>query len=350
MADNGNNNPDAQVESTSKGNKPDYATSFPTLGGAAPAAANKKPSWMNKKKPGNMSLINNQKAAQKAGAKQNNSVMKTVTIPRDGRKVKNDVYGQKEMRSNCSSVSQKTGTKISYSIMKDESIQVIVEGKNAESVNKACASIKAALSAQEGTEIQIAKQFHRFILGKQGTKLRQLEEQTGTRIRIPGPNDDNDKIEIKGPKDGVNAARSEIMKIARTQGERGNERLDIPKEYHPFIRGRKEEIIRNCNSPDIRINVPPTDKEDTQISVNGDKKAVLLAKAQIESIYNRKRTNALRFQLMSTKNLIDTLLDQKEPESEEFLKNTMFWLKFHQPILNLNLSPFEENQPIWDLL
>merc|ERR1712079_269534 len=99
-----------------------------------------------------MSLINNPTAAKKAGAKQNNSIMKTVTIPRDGRKVKNDVYGQKEMRSNCSSVSQKTGTKISYSIMKGESIQVIVEGKNAESVNKACASIKAALSAQEGTE------------------------------------------------------------------------------------------------------------------------------------------------------------------------------------------------------
>ena len=65
--------------------------------------------------------------------------------------------------------------------------------------------------------------------------------------------------------------------------------MDIPKEYHPFIRGRKDEIIRNCNSPDIRINVPPTDKEDTQISVNGEKKAVLLAKAQIEQIYNRKK-------------------------------------------------------------
>ena len=115
MADNGNNNPEAQVESTSKG-KADYASSFPSLGAPAPAAAgNNKSSWMKKKKgPGSMSLINNKKAAQKAGAKQNNSIMKTVTIPRDDRKVKNDVYGQKEMRSNCSSVSQKTGTKISY--------------------------------------------------------------------------------------------------------------------------------------------------------------------------------------------------------------------------------------------
>merc|ERR1711884_33607 len=126
--------------------------------------------------------------------------------------------GQKEMRNNCANVSRRTGTKISYSVNKDESIHVIVQGKNAKSVDQACNQIKGQLSAQEGTEVQIAKQFHRFILGKQGSKLRQLEEQTGTRIRIPGPNDDNDKIEIKGPRDGVNAARSEIMKIARTLG------------------------------------------------------------------------------------------------------------------------------------
>lgn len=286
MADNGDQNPEVQVESTPTTKKPDYAASFPTLGGPPSTA---KPSWMTKKTAGPIkSLINNKIAAKRAG-QDNNSITKTVTIPRDGRKLKNDVYGQKEMRSNCSAVSGKTGTRISYTVNKDESIQVIVQGKNQKSVESACMQIKGQLSAREGTEIAIAKQFHRFILGKQGTKLRALEEATGTRIRIPGPNDDDDKIKIEGPKEGVNQARSEIMKIARTQGERGNERLDIPKEYHPFIRGRKDEIIANCGGADVRINVPPTDKDEISISINGDKKGVILAKALVEAIYNKKK-------------------------------------------------------------
>merc|ERR1711884_891477 len=131
--------------------------------------------------------------------------------------------GQKEMRNNCADVSRRTGTKISYSVNKDESIHVIVQGKNAKSVDQACNQIKGQLSAQEGTEVQIAKQFHRFILGKQGSNLRKLEEETGTKIRIPGPSDEDDKIKIQGPREGVQRARAEIMRVARNQSERANE-------------------------------------------------------------------------------------------------------------------------------
>merc|ERR1712226_778495 len=121
-------------------------------------------------------------------------------------------------------------------------------------VDTACNQIKGQLAEQGTMEVQIPKQYHRFILGKQGSKLRALEESTGTRIRIPGP------------KEGVQTARASIMSIARTQNDRGNEKIDMPKEYHPFIRGRKDEIIANCSSQGaVSINVPPPSKDATEI-------------------------------------------------------------------------------------
>jgi rRNA processing protein Krr1/Pno1 len=293
MAENGNGAveqpPVAQESSTTKSGdgQMKYADAFPGLGGTAPAAA-KKPNWMNTKNK--MSIGKPSGARAAPGSNNAANIVKTVTIPRSERRMKNDHVGQSEMRKNCADVSRKTSTKISYSVNKDESIHVIVQGKNSKAVDTACNQIKGQLAEQGMLEVQIPKQYHRFILGKQGAKLRALEESTGTRIRIPGPSDDDDKIKISGPKEGVQSARASIMSIARTQNDRGNEKIDMPKEYHPFIRGRKDEIIANCSSQgSVSINVPPPSKDATEISIIGDKKAVMLAKTFVDDIYKKKK-------------------------------------------------------------
>ena len=199
------------------------------------------------------------------------------------------------MRKDCQDVARKSGTKISFSVNKDDSVQVIIQGKTAEALAKAAALIKQTLAEQGSLDIQIPKQFHRFILGAKGTKLQKLEQETGTKIRIPGPSDASDTIKISGTKEGIQTARAAMVNIARKQGESGNEKMDIPKQFHPFVRGRKEDIITACGG-NLTINVPPQNKlkedgsEITEISIAGDKNAVKVAVAMIQDIWNRKKT------------------------------------------------------------
>lgn len=282
MADQ-NGTTETSHSSTSRSQAEQYSDAFPGMPTANAAAGPKKVASLRAKN--SMSLIGRRTAAKKSS-----EITKTVTIPRSERRMGSNHVGLQEMKSNCGQVSKQTGTRISYSINKDESIHVIIQGKNEDSVNQAQNLIKNRLAEQGMVEVQIAKQFHRFILGRQGVKLRDLEEKSGTKIRIPGPSDESDKIKISGPKDGIEMARKEIVKIAKNQGERGNEKLDIPREYHAFIRGRKEEIASQC-SGHVMINVPPTHKPDsgTELSIIGDKQSVNVAKLLIQDIYNRKK-------------------------------------------------------------
>jgi predicted PilT family ATPase len=58
--------------------------------------------------------------------------------------------------------------------------------------------------------ISIPKEHHRFILGKNGNKLKDLEKATATKISVPNMADSSDKITITGTKEGIEKAVHEI--------------------------------------------------------------------------------------------------------------------------------------------
>ena len=55
---------------------------------------------------------------------------------------------------------------------------------------------------QSSSSVDIPKEYHGFILGKGGAKLKELEKQTATKIAIPKENDPSEKIVVTGPKEG----------------------------------------------------------------------------------------------------------------------------------------------------
>lgn len=62
---------------------------------------------------------------------------------------------------------------------------------------------------QATVELSIPRDHHRFILGKGGKTLQQLELNTATKITIP--RDGSDIIKIVGTKEGVDQAKHEIQ-------------------------------------------------------------------------------------------------------------------------------------------
>jgi len=271
-----------------------YDNAFPDLANgssAANQAKSKKPSMFARNSK--MSLISkpvankNKKGGQQQTGGQG-GITKTVTIPFAERKVGTNHTGIAEIRKNCGDISRTTNTRINYSINKDDSIHVIVQGKSPAAVAQACAQIKLKLSQQGNQEVKIPKQFHRFILGKSGQKLREIEEKTGTKIRIPGPQDENDMISITGSKDAMQEARESILNIVGKQKNKGNEKMEVPKEFHAFVRGKKDAILARYDKM-VNINIPPREKETNEISITGEKEKVMKIKQEISEYVNRKQ-------------------------------------------------------------
>merc|ERR1711879_81288 len=218
------------------GNSVPYDNASPDLAtnGGGPASSSssqqqkKKPAMFAQRKSA-MSLIakpspkNKKSQASNGSAGPPGGITKTVTIPVQERRMGSNHAGLSEIRTTCGQISRASNTKINYSINKDESIHVIIQGKNNAAVSQASNMVKSKLSEQGVIEVRVNKQYHRFILGKSGQKLRDLEEKTGTKIRIPGPQDEDDKIKITGSKDSMQEAREAILNISKKQMNKGNE-------------------------------------------------------------------------------------------------------------------------------
>lgn len=54
---------------------------------------------------------------------------------------------------------------------------------------------------QSSSSVDIPKEYHGFILGKGGVKLKELEKQTATKIIIPKESETG-RIVVTGPKEG----------------------------------------------------------------------------------------------------------------------------------------------------
>lgn len=77
----------------------------------------------------------------------------------------------------------------------------IYSGKQ-DAVLEAKREILKRFQTQSSSSVDIPKEYHGFILGKGGAKLKELEKQTATKITIPKENEPSGRIVVSGPKEG----------------------------------------------------------------------------------------------------------------------------------------------------
>lgn len=214
------------------------------------------------------------------------------TVPLEERRFKEineHSFGEEgEQAKICREIMQKTGVSIEMSLAKDQSLTVVISGKP-EDVMKARREVVSELQTQASFLIKIPKEHHRFILGKNGKKLQELELSTATKIIIPRT-ENSDFIRIVGTKEGIEKARHEIQCTSDEQAKLAFERLPVPKIYHPFICGPHNNNIKALiESTNAQINVPPPSVMKDEIVVSGEKEGVMKAKATIMKILEEKK-------------------------------------------------------------
>lgn len=140
---------------------------------------------------------------------------------------------------------------------------------------------------QASGSINIPKEHHRFILGKNGKNLKELEQTTATKIHVPRTEESSDIITITGSKEGIDLARDHIQKISEEKSKQGVEKLPIPRMYHPFIRGPYDNLVRGLEQEHgVRIRLG---REEDEVTVTGDRENVARARDAILTIYEDRK-------------------------------------------------------------
>ena len=68
-------------------------------------------------------------------------------------------------------------------------------------------------------------------------------------------------------------------------------RLQIPKEFHPFICGPNNQILKELQErTGARINIPPLSVIKNELTIAGEKDGVQVAEQEISKIYEHKVT------------------------------------------------------------
>lgn len=62
-------------------------------------------------------------------------------------------------------------------------------------------------------DIKVDQKWHRHIIGKAGSNIGRIKNETGTSINIPSDTDKSNIIRIEGSPDGVAAAKKAIMEM-----------------------------------------------------------------------------------------------------------------------------------------
>jgi len=218
------------------------------------------------------------------------NVTQIFNIPHEERKFdSSNKFGEGDLLKTCADIMQSTGATIETSCAKDQSLTFVVIGKQ-DAVLEAKRQMLIRFQTQSSSSVDIPKEYHGFILGKGGAKLKELEKQTATKIAIPKENDPSEKIVVTGPKEGIDKAIHEITMISDERSKQAYERLEIPKIYHPFITGAHNENIRAfTEGSGVKVNVPPLSVFKDEISIAGEKDGVLKVKRAIIQIYDEMK-------------------------------------------------------------
>uniref|UniRef100_A0A023FAG6 Putative vigilin n=2 Tax=Triatoma infestans TaxID=30076 RepID=A0A023FAG6_TRIIF len=213
-------------------------------------------------------------------------ITQVFRVPADERRFdSNNSFGEKESMRTCSAIMKETGALIEISSSKDQSLTFLVTGKQ-DSVMDARRRILSTFQTQASSKVSIPKEHHRWILGKSGTRLKELEKNTATKITVPPIADSSDEIIVTGTKEGIEKAVHQIQVISDEQSKKAFERITIPKVYHPFICGAYNENVNNLMAETgTRINIPPSSSQVDVITIAGEKEGVASAKERIMKMY-----------------------------------------------------------------
>ncbi len=149
--------------------------------------------------------------------------------------------------------------------------------------------------------MEVAYEFHRFIIGARGAGVRQLMEAHDVNIRVPQSDQQSSIITVVGGKNNVEEARLALLeRVEELEKEKEDKaaksfevRMEVNPEYHPKIIGRKGAVISKLRQDfDVNVQLPKKDAPDQHVitivgyedAANRAREAILKIVSDIENM------------------------------------------------------------------
>merc|ERR1712088_431361 len=147
---------------------------------------------------------------------------------------------------------------------------------------------KELMTKMDFTEINVDAKYHKHIIGKSGSTVNKLKQETEVMINIP----DSDKapsnvIRIEGNKDGVKKAKEELEAlVAKMQNEREKD-LIIEARFHRELIGAKGGNIQKIRDDfaAVQISFPDLGSKSDIVKLRGPKDDVEKCSKTLNKMY-----------------------------------------------------------------
>jgi len=150
---------------------------------------------------------------------------------------------------------------------------------------------KALLENNYQLKVPIFSQFLKFVIGKGGSNINRIRQETDVRIDINASGSDlQDEVVITGKKENCEKAQQKIKEIESEMANVTELEILIPSKFHISIIGQGGRLVRSisdeCGGVQIRF---PTNKKSDKVSIRGPKEEVMKAKKILVELSNEKQ-------------------------------------------------------------
>lgn len=188
-----------------------------------------------------------------------------------------------------------TDTKIDLPSESSDSDVITITGKkaNVEQARVQLENIQFEQGNITEVAVEIPSEFHSSMIGAKGRLMKSIMDECGSVIiRFPPEGSNSDKVTIRGPKDDVMKAKTQLLELASEKKETGfSVEIKAKPEYHKFLIGRGGSNVKllreNTGARVIFPSINDTPEHQNIITIVGRQEAVEAAKKDLEEkIFN----------------------------------------------------------------
>ncbi|KAJ1769655.1 hypothetical protein IW140_005038 [Coemansia sp. RSA 1813] len=153
--------------------------------------------------------------------------------------------------ANINEIKDDSNTRINFGDALDGRVEATVVGTRAgvRLAREAIEAVVAEHEAQVDVVVQVPVRHHRFLIGSQGSRVRELVQSAGgnpdattgasaCRVQFPRASENSDSIRIRGDRSIVEAVRERLEQLVAERERMTTVAVSIPISQHAFVIGR----------------------------------------------------------------------------------------------------------------
>ncbi|CAL8135568.1 unnamed protein product [Orchesella dallaii] len=170
-------------------------------------------------------------------------------------------------------------------------------------VDKCCRYLnqiyKEMLENSYQTKVPIFSQCYRLVVGKGGSNIKKIREETNTRFDLPPLDEtkcktDVEVIVITGKKDNCEKARDMLLAIQNSAANIIEADVIIPSKFHNYLIGSGGRLVQSLSEEcgGVQIKFPDSKSKSDRVIITGPKEDVEKAKNQLLELSRERETNS----------------------------------------------------------